>query len=486
MKTVLRFICALIASLVLSSLAVSAESTRPLKTVPFERQRPVIAPPPVGPPPTGIGWDASGTYGIFAKVIWAPAPNAVSYIVHRRLMEDAGCCNTNSGPINATSWVDAGLVKKGRYVFTIQVNYANGSVGTADVIVTSEGARNPKATATDMGPGRVRLSWDPTVPGTQGVMVTGPGIDGGSKMLIGGGPYDLPLLTPGNYTWQLASIYTQNIGVVSPPSEWSTVSHTVQYGVGRFRISLERFQAISVTAEDIFRSDGRGDEVFITTQVSQFGRVGRLVQSRMMRTPTFGDVQNFPARVKAGSASPAGGIMPNDSYPAPTEYVSELRPPTANNLPFLLWEGELSEVEGLVMLSPAIWESDEDDQLFPSFAAFHANAASGVASRPQFQGYDPWWTKGARLDSWNPVRSCPAPLSAQSPRTMFVPTLPGWRDEPMDMNVDHSYCPTYVAINWRLADAFTRENPAMILEIPFKSPFQTWAYKLFVRIERAR
>jgi hypothetical protein len=42
------------------------------------------------------------------------------------------------------------------------------------------------------------------------------------------------------------------------------------YIAGRYRISLEGFKAINVTAEDPFRADGRGDEVFITTQVNEY------------------------------------------------------------------------------------------------------------------------------------------------------------------------------------------------------------------------
>jgi hypothetical protein len=286
------------------------------------------------------------------------------------------------------------------------------------------------------------------VPGTCCVKIVGPGLGpAGEKLVIGGGPVDLASLPSGTYTWKVVGAYdTKNLPVepatnygsttntytvygtttttqstyvvLAPPSEWAEVSHTVNVRSGRYRISLEGFKAINVTAEDPFRSDGRGDEVFITTQVSEYGPAAQMVSTRMLRTPTFGDRQNFPARVQAGTASPSGGIMPGDRYPVEAQLISQLQPVTTNNLPFLLWEGELSEVKGLVMLSPAIWESDEGgDLLFLPFAGFHNAAASNVPYRNQFQPYVPWTPSLAAIDTsvavadWSIFRLSSAPQS---------------------------------------------------------------------------
>jgi hypothetical protein len=203
-----------------------------------------------------------------------------------------------------------------------------------------------------------------------------------------------------------------------------------------------------------------------------------------VRTPTFGDVQNFPARVRAGSASPSGGIQPNDEYPAAVALVSQLQPATVSNLPYLLWEGELSEIHGVVMLSPAIWKADEDDRLVPYIAQFHAAAASNVPYRNQFQPYVPWTTGGGGVAStWNPMRSCPTPLG-DGAKTLFVPTFSGYRDEPIDVNPDHSYCPMWVAINWKVASSLTSVNTAAVVEIPFTSTVHKGEYRLYLRVER--
>ena len=450
-------------------------NTATLEAVPVE---PAPA-PRAGPPPQGVGIDASGTYGVIAKVVWSPTPNAVSYVVQRRLLEDSVCCNVTSPPLTTTSWTDTGLLKKGNYMFTVLANYADGSVGSSGMGTGAPGVVNPALTATDLSPGRVRLNWDNNIPGTSLFMVGGPGLGTGTTR--SSGPVDTGLLPPGTHTWRAASIYAQGLGILSPASEWSTVTHTVSYGSGRYRISLEGFKAINVTAEDPFRHDGRGDEVFITTQVSEHQRNGGVVSTRMARTPTFGDRQNFPERVQAGSASSTGGVMPNDRYPVEAQLISQLQPATGSNLPFLLWEGQLSEIDGAVILSPAIWESDGGDELVPSFANFQAEMAADVAWR--LGDWVPNSYGRPILDTWNPRQSC-AYGALKTSKGLFKPAISGWRDEPMDMNADRSYCPTYVAINYKMARGMTSVNPATVVEIPYQNKTTGWQYTLYVRVEK--
>jgi len=204
----------------------------------------------------------------------------------------------------------------------------------------------------------------------------------------------------------------------------------------------------------------------------------------MARTPTFGDVQNFPNRIRAGSASPTGGIVANDQYPPATQYISQLQPASLSNLPYLLWEGNLSELQGLVIISPAIWESDEDDRLLPYFMTFQIGAAPGVPYRSTFQNYVPGNVDGV-MDTWNPQLSCPA-LLGTGPASTFVPPINNWRDQPIDLSQDKGYCPTYVAINYKVANSMTTVNPAMVSEILFTNFTNNWQYKLFVRIEKVR
>jgi hypothetical protein len=476
---------------------------RILEAVPMT-PAPAPPPPPAGPPPQGIRFESPATYGIFAKIAWNPAPNVTSYEVSRGKRDDATCCNATSGPLSAstTSWTDVGLFKADYYSYTVTVNYADGSVGKDRVdLRLLRGASPAPITVQDIGPGQVRIEWDRGVPGTCCVKIVGPGTGpAGEKMVVGGGPYDTAILPAGTHTWKVAAAYDAknlpvqpptNYGamaahgttyvVLAPPSEWAEVSHTVKYSAGRYRISLEGFKAINVTAEDPFRADGRGDEVFITTQVSEHGRNGALLSTRMVRTPTFGDRHNFPARVQAGSGSSTGGVMPSDRYPAEAELISQLQPATTNNLPYLLWEGELSELDRAVILSPAIWESDGGDELVPHLMTFQTGMAPDVAWR--FNSYIPNSYGRPILDTWNPQQSC-AYGALKTSKGIFQPPINRWLDEPIDMSVDRTYCPTYVVINSKVADTFTRVNPAAVVEIPFKNKTTNWEYKLYVRIEK--
>ena len=52
------------------------------------------------------------------------------------------------------------------------------------------------------------------------------------------------------------------------------------------------------------------------------------------------------------------------------------------------------------------------------------------------------------------------------------------------MNPDRSYRPTYVAINWQIANSLTTVNRAAVVEIPFSASPPWGVFKLFVRVEK--
>ncbi len=466
--------------------------------------------PQVGPAPQGIGFASPATYGVFARLTWNAAPNVSSYLVSRGKMDDPACCNATSGliPGNATSWDDAGLYRPGPYQYTLQANYADGSVGTTGIGLTVlSGVAPTPITVEDVvgSPGKVRITWNLNLYGVNAIKISGPGVAGGygvqgEKLVPGGGPIDL-FLPAGTHSWKVATAYdvtklpfplATNYGtttaygttyvVPAPQSEWATVSHTVNIRSNRFRISLERFEAIATAGEDFLRGDGRGNEVYILTQVNEYrywGRSGNtLASTRMLRTPTFGDVHNYPGRVRAGSASPTGGIQAKDEYPAAVQLVSQLQPPTTANLPFHLWEGDLTEIDGALILSPSIWEADEDERLVPYYQTFQLGIANNLQYTNTLNPFMPW---RAGTNLWRPVR-CPSMASGTS--RFVIPQLSGWGDEPVDMVDRQSYCPTFVVINWSLAHSYTSVNPAAVVEIPLAGSPPWGQYKLYLRIER--
>jgi hypothetical protein len=280
-------------------------------------------------------------------------------------------------------------------------------------------------------------------------------------------------------TYGSATAHGGTYVVLAPPSEWAEVSHTVNIRGGRFRISLERFHAQVDVTEDLFRADGRGNEIYLATQVSEYRPGGQLFSTRMVRTPTFGDRQNYANRVQAGSMSPSGGIRAGDEYPAAVQYVSQLAPPTTHNLPYVLWEGDLTEVEGLVVLSPSIWEADEDDRLLGQVATFHTAAAGNWPSRSYLQAYVPRITGGSVLDTWRPTIGNDCTYSDR-----FRPQG-SWGDEPINLSRSYPWCPTYVAINYAVARSLTAVNPATVVDILYYTASEPIGrYKLYLRIEK--
>jgi hypothetical protein len=93
-----------------------------------------------------------------------------------------------------------GLFRKGSYLYTVTVNYADGSVGKGSMTLGVLHSAAPTQLALQFrGPGLLRLTWDAgSVPGTCCIKIAGPGLGpSGEKLLLGGGPLDFPFLQRG-------------------------------------------------------------------------------------------------------------------------------------------------------------------------------------------------------------------------------------------------------------------------------------------------
>ena len=84
--------------------------------------------------------------------------------------------------------------------------------------------------------------------------------------------------------------------------------------------------------------------------------------AKTLTTPTYGDVNNFPSRIQAGSRSDKGGLKTGDTFPA-GDSSTRHEAARADGLPLLIWEGELRTGQNGVAIAPVVWELDEDDVL---------------------------------------------------------------------------------------------------------------------------
>lgn len=167
----------------------------------------------------------------------------------------------------------------------------------------------------------------------------------------------------------------------------------------RFRVTLDGFTAVRETWDTILQTDGKGDEIFIVADVQVFDRE-RAHPPQRIKTPTYGDTNGFPQRIRAGrGADPGGGIAgagilsgaangggnisgirTGDSVPIANPWTRPASMLTRDRLPLVLWEGWLTEGVTSVVIVPTVWEEDNGDWLAGGYAA--ATGAVGSLLRP--------------------------------------------------------------------------------------------------------
>lgn len=133
---------------------------------------------------------------------------------------------------------------------------------------------------------------------------------------------------------------------------------------GLYRVTLTGFTVFRQTQDHALQMDGKGDEVFISTDVKILdGASNRIIQGFDPKVPSyvFGDVNGRTHDrnlfVQAGSLSNRGGLAHGDEYPRRDPYVSTPTP-GPRKLPLVLWEGELVEGQNAVVVTPTVWEWD--------------------------------------------------------------------------------------------------------------------------------
>jgi len=130
----------------------------------------------------------------------------------------------------------------------------------------------------------------------------------------------------------------------------------------RFRVSVNGFVCSAQTWDDSLNRDGKADEVFIAVGYKRANKSGTVLESvHPDQTPVMGDAWNRPNRIEVGSAwGNRGGIISGDSYPTTSPWIRS-RPlqDDRNWPPYKVWEGNLTQGEDVVFLTPTIWEWDE-------------------------------------------------------------------------------------------------------------------------------
>ena len=255
--------------------------------------------------------------------------------------------------------------------------------------------------------------------------------------------------------------------------------------VGRFRVTLTGYTVNRQTVDNTLETDGKGDEVFILTEVAQYDRYtqdrvgipnagirlgysdelhgdGEITQRRSLISILMGDVNNQtnPPRIQAGFASGLGGLRSGDRFPTnePWLLVGE---PTTDRLPMLLWEGDLRQGRDLVMIVPTVWEWDG------------GNAALRQQFSEDIDRYFSFETRGAgnRGYVW---------------RGLTGMDLFGAGDRPVGMLERNPWFPFGVALNFDVADYTARRSPSSmgLGVVVLRYIARSEDYSLYLKVER--
>lgn len=176
-------------------------------------------------------------------------------------------------------------------------------------------------------------------------------------------------------------------GVVRRPPVSTTPASTsailaADPGAVRYRVTLNGFTANRQSNDTPFQTDGKGDEIYFATWVAVLDTAAeRMAEHWIVRSREMGDVNGFAKRVKMGGASDRGGIRTGDRHPSPAPFHRVGRS-AADSLPMVLWEGALVPGRSAVVLTPTVWEWDDDPELFGYWAVSRGVALDWI-TRPE-------------------------------------------------------------------------------------------------------
>jgi hypothetical protein len=143
----------------------------------------------------------------------------------------------------------------------------------------------------------------------------------------------------------------------------------------KYSVKVLGFACSQQTWDDAFQWDGKGDEVFISVGRKVVDNTGTVRESYAPdKSDVMGDAWQQTGRQRAGSASPAGGIVSGDTFPGGAPWIdNQTAAPGKNYPPYTIWEGDLSQGGNTVFLTPSIWEWDPGNDFWTGLINWHLN-----------------------------------------------------------------------------------------------------------------
>jgi hypothetical protein len=254
-------------------------------------------------------------------------------------------------------------------------------------------AADPSGFTANLQGSKVTLSWQ-AVPGINWYLLGGPGMAPNGQQ-VQGASYTFDSPGPGQHEWTVASLAGQGQGPLNNWVGWPKAQLSIAPEVvhsGRYRVTMIGFHVDEESTDDWWSWDGKGDEVYLA---AYFGLKDRRTSDVSMRghvqSVIYGDVNNLPGRIQAGSGSALGGLRTGDAYPDNAGATLPAAGPEGDRVPLMVWEGPLTDGADELLVAPSIWESDRQvapfirwwqklDQIIPD--VFNDEAVKGDLTTP--------------------------------------------------------------------------------------------------------
>ena len=375
-----------------------------------------------GPPPRNLSFRSESPVRHY--VSWVGDPGA-SFDVYRRV-GDAWVLVV--GGTSFTTALDAAFVAPGTG-YEVVARYADGRQGRTPGTFANPSQPRPieNLKVEQVGEDAVKLSWTrPSEGGSSKYRVFSPGGPAAGLEVpwtVAPASVVLTQQAPGLRRYRVASQYgtlVEPVGVA--------VTATVAPWSGTYRLVLLGFRAARRTPDDdILDGDGKGDEVFVGAFRAQLPASGtRAVSLGAVRSLVMGDDRLHPARVRAGSASPTGGIVTGDVIPSDAAMTwAPGRVAHADRLPMLLWQGRLTKGGDGVVVLPVAFEWDDAASTQPAWSSWQ----------------DFWGGANGLIHLGEKARAEVAAHPGELRRTMLTGTYTGRYLDRVDMQ--YPICPSY-------------------------------------------
>ena len=291
----------------------------------------------------------------------------------------------NAAPLTTESFTDTAFLQPGAQ-YRVTALYPNEQQSSTDFLYANPPQMEVPAgfTATQIGAGQVRLSWQP-VNLAKGYRVFGSGQppDG---TFVAATQLVLSNIPNGNYSWQLTADYGGAWQGAGLPVASITLASAAAAS-GHYLVTIAGVRAIWASVDDQLSRDGQGDEIYAKAFVRQYDRrTGDVVMFTNRGTLTYGDINGRgTSRVQAGTQSASGGIRDGDAIPANGDPTDRNGNPSDIAFPLRLWEGTLTDGVDALVISPTLWEEDNSNQPYQLWSQQMNDITPSLLPRPEIQ-----------------------------------------------------------------------------------------------------